>query len=74
MKLKNGLKLLNHMCLIVVLFIVVMLLLILTPDKVYSCGNCDNGRLGNNLEIGNAIYSEVDIDRKYYENSYWINK
>ena len=52
----------------------------LTPDKVYSCGNCDNGRLGNNLEIGNAIYSEVDIDENIMKiatgstNSYFLSK
>ena len=36
----------------------------LCPDKVISCGCCENGRLGNNIKNGNANFSKVDLNQK----------
>jgi hypothetical protein len=36
----------------------------LCPNKVVSCGCCENGRLGNNTKEGNVNFSLVDIDEK----------
>lgn len=36
----------------------------LCPDKVVSCGSCENGRLGNNTKEGECNFSLVDINEK----------